>query len=481
MPDAHPIRSASLCRKCGELALLLVLLVGSGCAFAPKVIRSPLVDEGELFLYLSPLPPAATGLNVHISAVAVVAADGTSVPLTLKLPDPLAGPRERQRLLARGRLPIGSYQGIKITIERATVETEEGLIDLMVAKEGEFAPLDFELKQRDIQVLEAAFLGPSGSRKDSVSLTAPFAIARPLSPLPNLAGYAVIPEDNRVAVFDKDTGRVARMIATGRSPSAVVFDRDGRYAYVTMSDEDKVLVVDLKTHAAVREIRLNVGDHPLDLAFSADGRTLLVVNEGSNSLSFVTPGKPYENLRLAVGNGPTSITVDRQGNRAYITNTHDGTISIVDIGARMVSATLQTDPEPVICRLNRRGDRLYVGHNRSPMLYVFDAVSRVVIQRLNLFGGVSAMKVDPQTDMLYVSSRLGGAIEVFPFPSILPGDTVTGNEPVSYLTIDGALGNLLILQPYDGTIRIVNLISRQERAVIELGDPSMRATVLDER
>jgi YVTN family beta-propeller protein len=66
----------------------------------------------------------------------------------------------------------------------------------------------------------------------------------------------------------------------------------------------------------VNRLRLNSGDRPRELALTPDGRTLLCVNTGSNTVSFIDPGSFIEVGRINVGKNPNSILIDQTGRRA---------------------------------------------------------------------------------------------------------------------------------------------------------------------
>ncbi len=63
-------------------------------------------------------------------------------------------------------------------------------------------------------------------------------------------------------------------------------------------------VIDLQSHTIINRIRMNTGDKPSEAALTPDGRTLLVVNGGSNTVSFIDPASNFETSRINVGNRP---------------------------------------------------------------------------------------------------------------------------------------------------------------------------------
>ena len=114
------------------LVLLLLVIIGSCVPARQTVSKMPLGDEGEVFVYLQPLPQEAGKVRFTIGEIAAVRADGSQIPLSLYFNElqgaQLAG---EQRLLATGVLPPDSYSGLAIKVTNALVQTEEGDISLI--------------------------------------------------------------------------------------------------------------------------------------------------------------------------------------------------------------------------------------------------------------------------------------------------------------------------------------------------------------
>ena len=73
-------------------------------------------------LYLQPLPSEAAGLTFTIASMSAVTASGAEHPLEVSLPTVDASRSGRQRLLASGRLPLGSYTGFRLTVAKAAAQ-----------------------------------------------------------------------------------------------------------------------------------------------------------------------------------------------------------------------------------------------------------------------------------------------------------------------------------------------------------------------
>jgi YVTN family beta-propeller protein len=271
------------------------------------------------------------------------------------------------------------------------------------------------------------------------------------------------------------------VIPAGRSPAGLAVDPLRLRAYVALSREDAVEVVDLQQYRAIDRVQLFGGDRPVEVALTPDRNTLLVVNGGSDSLSLVDVTALSESARIPVGQEPSSVIVDGTGRRAYVFNTLSGSVSVVDLTIGEVMATIATDPEPVRGQLNRRGDRLYVIHRSSPHLTVVDTTSLATLDRVYVGIGATAVKVDPVTDRIYLARSGALEIEIYDPFSLLPVDSIPVPGEVAYMTIDDEGNNLAVVLPEQREIRVLRLVGKETVARVDVGEHPCRAAFLGER
>jgi YVTN family beta-propeller protein len=437
-------------------------------------------EEGAVFVYLQPFPQEAEGLTFRLEGIDAVRGDGDLVPLSLQVNEFRGRELKRERLLAYGGLPPGQYAGFSFRWQGATLKGEEGDIALVPAAEVPRILFPFTSARGKAIVLSLQFRYRESVREGfrfspSFSATVPGKIAA------GLIGLATGRGSNTVTVFDKITGQVVGVIPTGASPAGIVVDPGSRRAYVAISGEDAVEAIDLLETASINRQRLTTGDNPLELALTSDGKTLLSVNNGSNTVSFIDSSSLFETKRVQVGSGPQSILIDRVGRRAYVFNTLSNTISVIDIGAGAVAATVATESGPVRGQFNRSGNRLYVLHRFSPYLLILDPVSLSVVRRINIGAGGTALKVDPRTDLIYIAKRQGEEVDIYDPFSFLPIDTIRGGGEANFLTIDGEGARLLLVLTEKNRLRIVHLVGKRTAAEIDVGEAPYAVTIMGEK
>jgi YVTN family beta-propeller protein len=461
------------------LLIISGLVLLTGCQSMVSPLKSPLEDEGEILLYVQPFPQEADRFRFKIEGISAHRSDGVEFPLSLRLSQVKGREMTRQRLLGDVRLPPGFFSGLSVKVAAAFVRTEEGEASLLVPDGPVKIDFPFTVSARKGQLISMTFR-PAESMLTSFAFSPVFVAFFPPKPLTGLIGYATSSRENNVTVFDKMTGQAAAVIPTGGGPAGMVLDQKGLRAYVALPDADTVEVIDVQVGAVIDRVRLNLGDRPRELALSPDRKTLLVVNAGSNTVSVLDPVSLRESARITVGNGPNSILLDPSGRRAYVFNTLSGTVSILDVANRAVVSTIAVDSGPLRGQFNRLGDKFYIIHEWSPYLSVVDARS-LAVKRTSVGMGMASVKVDTNTDLVYLGKRREALVGVYDPLSFVPVDFIRTGTGITYLTIDGELNNLVMVGTEAATVMIVNLISRKTLAVVDVGEGPHWVTIMGER
>ncbi len=121
-------------------------------------------------------------------------------------------------------------------------------------------------------------------------------------------------------------------IIGGARPGAIVVRRDGAYAYVALSNVDRVATVALRPEPRVisgLDLRLFVnapyGTQPSAEALSADGKRLYVALAGLNAVAVLDARNPAQLHRLGLiptGAYPSALALSHDGRFLYIASAH---------------------------------------------------------------------------------------------------------------------------------------------------------------
>jgi YVTN family beta-propeller protein len=445
-------------------AALLALLAGCAAA-AGRVGRAPLSEsEGEVQVYLDPLPAAAARLALQVESVAAVAADGAIVPLELLLPEVRPDPAVRQRILAVGRLAPGSHGALLVKFRRATLAAEPRPVDLALPDGPARVAVSFAVGRQRATVIALALQYPR-SVEQGFAFAPSFAAAVPGPAVPEVAGYCTSAGWDQVAVFDKNARRVVGAIPVGRGPQGIALDPRRPRAYVALSGEDRIAIVDVLAGEVLGRIPLRAGDQPREVGVTPDGRLLVTVNSGSNTATFLDPSSTVELGRVDTGEEPGSLLVEPGGRRAYVLNRRSGSITVLDLANRAVAATLATDAEPLAARTNRAGTPL-------PDLQT--------LKRVYVGLGASALAVSQRSDFIYVGRRDGERLQIFDPISFFPVSSLGIGAPPAYLALDDVQNALFALEPSRRTVEAVDLLSGRTLAAMEVGDDPYQVALAGE-
>jgi YVTN family beta-propeller protein len=470
-----------VCRPKIYFSCFLLFLIVISCTPQPVIYKEPLKNEGEVLLYLQPMPKEAEQFSFTVEDTFLIRDDDTEVPLPLSFHS-IEGRAHVgvQKLLASGRVPPGAYKGIRITISGARLEGAEGPAELLVPEDPVSVNSFFQVGRGDVLAL---FLGfhPLKSVTDGIRFSPLFTLQTYGNELFNLTGYITIAQSNIISVFNKKTMLMTGAIATGRSPAGMVFDQDGGKAYVVLTGDDAIEVIDIFRGKITGKIRLNSGDEPLYLCLTPDGSTLLSVNRGSNTVSIIDTKTRVEDTRLIVEEEPTSAVLDPTGLRAYIMNSMSNSISVLDISNKAVFATIAVDGMPLRGAFNRNGDALYVINRDIPDLTVIDPTTLSVSGKIFIGTGALSIKVDTRTGLIYVGNGIGSLISVVSPSSSMFIDTIMTGGTVAFMTIDDEENTLFALIPDRKLLQKVNLTNKKVVAELDVGEGAYSVAVMGER
>ncbi len=461
--------------------VMLSFFILSACSAARQaVIRPPLDQDGEVLLYLKPLPQNASRLTLVINSVSAVRDDGTRHPLELAYTELKGYGPGRERLFAQGKLPPGNYTGFDVGVKDAFLKEEEGRATLLFPKGPTLSAFPFKVERKKASLFTMD-LRYSASIKNEVNFSPFFVISPPPRPLAGVVGYVSDYGSNDLTVFDKTAKEPVGIIALGRGPRGLALDQQARRLYAAVSGEDEVDIIDLKEQEIINRIKLRPGDSPSELALTPDGKTLLSANPGSDTVSIMDPAQLIETARINVGKDPHWILMDRTGLRAYVLNRFSNSVSVIDIANKALVTTIFTEAGPIRAQFSSRGDRLYLIYDMSPYMTVMDTSTFGVLNRIKVGMGASFLKVDPITDLIYLGKKGSGSIEIYNPFSLLPVDYVDTGVPADFIAIDGEENAIYSLSEDGHSVVVNNLIGKQEIGEFDVGSAPYWIVLMGER
>ncbi len=461
--------------------LLLLILSYASCYPPPTSERVYQGDRGYLVIYLQPMPQEAEKLRFTLDSISLLHSDGSSIPLPLLL-DELSGVDRihRQTRLAEGYLPEDSYAGVTIETNKAFLKGQEGESALLVNDPLTRLEYAFRLKQQASSVLFLSFR-PSGAKTGGLSFTPVFALSEPTRVLTSFTGYVSNSETNTLTVFNKRTMLVENIISTGRSPFGLAIDRRRARAYVAVLDDNAVQEIDVIEGTILGKAVLSLGDDPIDVAVTPDGRHLISVNRGSNTISIIDAVSLIELERIRVGDKPCSVEISPTGLLAFVLNSYSNTLSCIDLSQNIFAGTLAVQGSPRRGAFSRNGRRFYVITSDSPTMTVIDVSSLTSVGSIHIGPGASSIKVDTRTDLVYVGKSFGAEISIVSPRSSLPIDSIFLRGSAEHMTIDDEENSLFVVLPEKRLLQKMNLTSKRVTAELDVGIGAYEVALMGER
>jgi YVTN family beta-propeller protein len=144
---------------------------------------------------------------------------------------------------------------------------------------------------------------------------------------------------------------VESTVTVNGGPTAIALSPNGLTGYVTLSQLNQLVSVDLTTPTFPVVKSLSVGSNPTSVVVSSDAQGAFVGNELGNTVSAVwlnesitDPTDPDFDMRIdgtvSVGLAPNSLAFSPNNSHLYVTNFFDGDVSVINTSTLLVEETI---------------------------------------------------------------------------------------------------------------------------------------------
>jgi len=464
-------------RQAPIVAAGIALAVTLGCAASAVGGRLPSAQRSQsppgIVVILRDLSPPSQRVRFQASRAVALREGGLTAALNVAPPRRSGDEPPEEVLWLEGDVPPGTYTGIEVSFLSATRLGPDRSESLEVPSAPTRVDSPFVVSPGSGTVLAVTLR--SSLAQDAPGRFEPVLEGRPRTrPTTGLIGLASVAGWDSVALFDKRTGALASLLSVGRGPSGLAIDAERVRAYVAVSGEDAVAVLDLLEGRVREHVALRAADAPRDLALTSDGRILIVANPGSDTVSFVDPLSAIELERVPVAGRPSSLLLDRDGRRVFVLAERSSAIAVLSVSSRSQVGSIAVDSGPVRARLaGRNGERILVAHGESPYLTVVDSRTLAVEQRVYVGPGARALEVDPRSGRIFLARARAGRIEVFDPSSFLPVEEIAVPGEVAWMSVEAEGNGLGVLLRDPAEARIVGLVGGGTIARTPLGpDPA---------
>jgi YVTN family beta-propeller protein len=149
------------------------------------------------------------------------------------------------------------------------------------------------------------------------------------------------PTTNTLVLLNDNNFSKRKDIKIEGGPEKIVSSMDGEHAYITLRNKKAVLKFNYLLGKGIKEIP--VGDTPVSLLESYDGKYLYVANGKSNTISIVdlNRGEVIDTINLPIETQfPGQIALTRDGKWLIVPSETTNTISFIDLNSKSIAVKL---------------------------------------------------------------------------------------------------------------------------------------------
>lgn len=250
-------------------------------------------------------------------------------------------------------------------------------------------------------------------------------------------------ERGRLLILDAGTLSVATAsdIEIGRHPAHVIIDAQGKLAYVTNSEDDNVLVIDVAQKKVADEIK--TGAFPHGLRMSPNGREIYVANVNDNSVSVIDVSQSKEVSRIPVGKAPVQVSFAPDGARAYVSLRDENNVAVIETAQRKTIAAVAVGRNPIQVFVTPNGRYVYVANQGTEAdpestVSVIDTETNDVIATIETGKGAHGVVVSDDGKRAFIANIVDNSVSVIDTATQNVIRNITVGEGPNGITFRGA-------------------------------------------
>jgi hypothetical protein len=215
-----------------------------------------------------------------------------------------------------------------------------------------------------------------------------------------------------VVVLDADKWSVVGTIGGLQRCHGVALVKDLNKGFITDGDGEKVVIFDIKSLKVTGEVKTNQPDTD-SLTYDPASKLIFTFNGDSKNSTVIDPLKQTVVKNIDLGGGVEFPVADGKG-MIYDNNEEKNDVVAIDTKTLTIKARWPVAPAgtPVAMAMDRQHRRLFSSGRGPQMLVMLDTDNGKVLQSFPITAGVDANVFEPETGLLFVSTR-EGMIHIF--------------------------------------------------------------------
>jgi DNA-binding beta-propeller fold protein YncE len=209
-----------------------------------------------------------------------------------------------------------------------------------------------------------------------------------------------------VKVVDADSGAVIGTISGLKRSHGIALVNELGKGFITDGDAGKVVIFDAASLKVTGEVKTEADAD--SIIYDPASKDIFSFNGDPHSVTVIDPAKGTVVKSLPLGGGPEYAVSDGKG-MVYVNIEDTNEVVAIDSHALTIKARWPIAPAggPTAIAMDREHRRLFSAGRDPQMLVVMDADSGKVIQSFPISAGADAAVYEPETGLVFVSTREG--------------------------------------------------------------------------
>ena len=224
--------------------------------------------------------------------------------------------------------------------------------------------------------------------------------------------------DNTATLLDIASKRVVATLPTGNGAHEVAVSHDGRWAVVSNygvrgAPGNTLTVIDVPAASVARTIDLGDFKRPHGSAFLPGDSVFVVTSEVSKAIVLVDFRKGS-----VIGSIPTNhpashmLAMTADARRIYTSNVADGTVSELDVPGRTFVRAFTVAPAVEGIAVTPSGDQVWVGSNQAKTVTIVDPAAGSTVATIAGFGMPYRLAVTPDSRTVVITDPPNAVVRI---------------------------------------------------------------------
>ncbi|MBD1372644.1 YncE family protein [Hazenella sp. IB182357] len=281
--------------------------------------------------------------------------------------------------------------------------------------------------------------------------------------------------DNQIIKFNSQSQPVYAAIASPNLDKVYIANQG-------TSNPGKVTEYTVSTNTATT---ITVGNNPVWVSSSQDGKSIYTANRGSNNITRIPIGGSDTRRNVAVGRTPSSLALSQvnQIPKLYVANSGDSTVSVLNASTLDHLGTITVGSNPIQVASSPDGTKVYTANRSENTVSIIstDNDSPISVPKLNVGGRPLFIRFDSNKSnpRAYISTSSNDRLVVINVnqSKVIKTITLSGNNPtVSTISPDNQ--TLYVVQQNPKLVSVIDTQTLKVVKQIKFSDPPTYAEIV---